>query len=119
MEKYCKNCTSILKTPSEVKPGILEKHRTPVIAVFTIIGIEAFSSLMPTPLQEVQMDTVSFKISAGFGEDKNLAFDETDDGVRYISRYWESEDSDIRIDVTYPKMTMTVLQRKPTKHDGL
>lgn len=105
-EQFCRNCGRSLKNPPEEKTSTTSKNRTPIIIVAVILVIAvvvfgAFSSLIPIGSQDVQVDTFSFKIPNNFVQDEDLTFDETEDGVKYLSKYWENDDDEIQIDVTY------------------
>ena len=105
-EHYCRNCGTDLNA-SKSENNFLNQYKTPiiiiaVIAVIAIIAFGAFASLTPFGTQDVQVDTIDFKIPQGFTQDDDLTFNETEDGVRYVSKYWDDgEDDEIQIDVTY------------------
>lgn len=105
-EQFCRSCGIDLSTAIEEKPASREKYKTPIttiaiIAVIAIVAFGAFNTIMPMVSQEVQVDTINFKIPPGYVQDDDLTFDETDAGVKYVSKFWENDEDDIQIDVTY------------------
>lgn len=105
-ENFCKNCGTKIKTPEKEKTNFLEKYKNPiiliaVIAAIAVVGIGAFSLLSPVPSQEVQVDTLDFSIPQDFSPDNSLTDDETDEGIKYVSKYWKHNDEFIEIDVMY------------------
>ena len=105
-ENFCKNCGTKIKTPKKEKDTFLEKFNAPiiflaVIAVIAIVAIGAFIMLMPTPVQEVQVDTIDFSIPDGFVLDDDLSVDENDEGIKVVSKVYASDSDVIQIDVLY------------------
>ena len=104
-EYFCRNCGLKLKEPK--KESFLEKHKSlvivfAVIAVIAVIAVGAMFMISPVGNQEVQVDTISFTIPGDYEAVEDLFSDETQDGVRYVSKYWDNYDGYIQIDVMYP-----------------
>ena len=98
-EQFCRSCGIDLSTAIEEKPASREKYKTPIttiaiIAVIAIVAFGAFNTIMPMVSQEVQVDTINFKIPPGYVQDDDLTFDETDAGVKYVSKFWENDEDD-------------------------
>ena len=103
---FCRNCGAKIRTPKKESQGFLDKHKTLIIIIavilaVAIVAIGASALLTPTSMQEVQVDTFDFSIPEYFTEDTDMAVDETDEGIRYVTRYWQSDEDFIQIDVMY------------------
>ena len=105
-ENFCKGCGTKIRMPKKETASFLDKHKTTIIVVAVIVAIAAvaigaYSLLSPTASQEVHVDTIKFNIPEQFTIDDKLTVDETDDGIKYVSKYWEHDEDFIQIDVMY------------------
>ncbi len=105
-EYFCRNCGIKLKEPMIEKESFLEKYKTQiiiiaVIAAIAIVAFGAYSSLETWTSQEVKVDTISFTIPDNFDENEDLKINENDNGIVYKSKFWESDNDYIQIDVMY------------------
>ena len=104
-EIFCRNCGIRLKTPK--KPtGFMEKYKIPVIiliavAVIAVVAAGAISLISEPQMQEIKVNTIDFMIPQGFEHDSEMDIDENDDGIRYVSKFWQSDEDFIQIDVMY------------------
>lgn len=102
-EHFCRNCGVKIEEPKE---GFLVKYKNLLIVVAVIIGL-AFIGVVAVGMfesfesQDVQVDSLSFSIPGGYTLNEGLSVDENDDGLKYVSRYWENFDDYIQIDVMY------------------
>lgn len=108
-ERFCRNCGTELKKPK--KESVLKKYKTPIIIVAAILAIAvvalaAFSALTMGSAQEVQVDSISFTIPEDFKENTHLNVNENDSGLIYKSKFWESDDDYIEIDVMYAEQNV-------------
>lgn len=104
-EYFCRNCGLKLKEPK--KESFLEKNKNViivfvVIAVIAVIAVGAMFMISPAGNQEVQVNTISFNIPGDYEVNEDLFTDETQNGVRYVSKYWNNYDDYIQIDVICP-----------------
>lgn len=105
-EKYCRNCGVELKKPKVETESMLEKYKTPIMIVAVILAVAvvafgAYSALGAGQSQEVQIDSLSFSIPDNFEEDTHLKVDDNDSGLIYKSKFWQSNEDYIQIDVMY------------------
>ena len=105
-EKYCRNCGVELKKPKVEKESVLEKYKTPILIAAVILAVAvvafgAYNALGAGQSQEVQIDSLSFSIPDNFEEDTHLKVDDNDSGLIYKSKFWQSNEDYIQIDVMY------------------
>lgn len=101
-ERFCRNCGVKLSEPK--KESFLERYKNfiiliVVLAVIAVIGVGAVSLLGSGESQDVQVDGISFTIPEDFALNDGLSSDENEDGLKYVSRFWENSDEYIQIDV--------------------
>ena len=99
-EKICANCGC------ELKAGFVKKNKTILIliAIAIVLAIVCFAIITLPYLSEpqtVQVDTINFTIPGRFEEDTSYALNENEEGVQTTSRYWQSGDEFIEIDIMY------------------
>ncbi len=105
-EYFCKNCGIRLIEPKKEKESFADKHKTAiivfaVIAAISLVTAGAMMMLSPTGSQEYQVDEFTFSIPEDFAEDEIARVNENDNGLIYVSKYWENYEDAISIDVTY------------------
>lgn len=105
-ENFCKNCGTQIKASEKEKTGFWKSFKIPIIilAVIVVISLLSMSLLYLSTTyesQDVNVDTLNFNIPENFIQDDNMAVDEVEDGVRYVSKCWNSTSDYIEIDVMY------------------